>query len=177
MKFLGFCTMFIILTIISPTSNAHSIDELRKTFQLAVESSSVTDKLSSELSKITKPDAVTLAYIASVEALKAKHTWNPMSKLQYMENHKKIMTEAVRKSPNNLEIRYLRFNVQYNVPAYLGYSGNIEEDKKFIIDAFLNKKFDTTNKNLIKEVYAFMIQTKSLSAEEKLKMEKVLRSL
>jgi DNA adenine methylase len=43
--------------------------------------------------------------------------------------------------------------------------------------AFLNKKFDTTNKKLIQEVYNLMVQTKSVSAEEKLKMEKVLRSL
>jgi hypothetical protein len=177
MNFFRVCSMLFLISILTQTSTAHSIEEVRKKFQLAIESSTLTNTLSSELNKVSNPDPVLLAYIASLEALKAKHSWSPISKLQYMEAHKKVMNDAVRKSPNNLEIRYLRFNIQYSVPSYLGYSSNLEEDKKFIIQAFLNKKFDTTNKKLIQEVYNLMVQTKSVSAEEKLKMEKVLRSL
>lgn len=177
MKFIKFIGMLLLLILIDSETNAHSIEEIRNTFQKAIESSTITDKLSSELNKIKKPDPLILAYIASVEALKAKHSWSPMSKLQYMESYKKLMNDAVSKSPSNLEIRYLRFNIQKSVPSYLGYSANLSEDQKFIVDAFIHKKFDTNNKKLIKEVYDFMVQTKSVSAEEKLKMEKVLRSL
>lgn len=156
---------------------ALNIDEIRKTFQFAVESSTITDKLSADLKKITKPDPLTLAYIASVEALKAKHSWNPFSKNEYMKSFEKKMNDAVNRMPDNMEIRYLRYNIQFNVPSYLGFSSNLEEDRKRIIDLFLNKKFASTNKKLITEVYTFLVQSKSVSSDEKLKMEKVLRSL
>jgi len=167
--------MFMVMTSIQ--SYAHSIDEIRKTFQLAIENESITNKLSSDLKKITKPDPLILAYIASVEALKAKHTWNPFSKHEYMKSFGKMMNEAVSKMPENIEIRYLRYNIEFNVPSYLGYSPNLEEDRKHIIDLFLKKKFTSSSKKLITDVYTFMVQSKSVSADEKLKMEKVLRSL
>ncbi len=170
--------VFLILFFVNISiSNAHSIDEIRKTFQLAIDNSSITEKLSSDLKKISKPDALTQAYIASLEALKAKHAWNPFSKHEYMKSFGKMMNDAVNKMPENIEIRYLRYNIEYNVPSYLGYSPNLEEDRKHIIDLFLKKKFTSGNKKLITEVYTFMVQSKSVNADEKLKMEKVLRSL
>ncbi len=177
MKFvLNFMLMLLMVTT-SNFAESHSIDEIRDKFQKAIDNSSMTDKLSMELNKIQKPEPLVLAYIASLEALKAKHSWSPMSKLQYMESHKKMMNEAVRKLPNSMEIRYLRYNIQRSVPSYLGYSQNLAEDKKFIIEAFINKKFDSKNKKLIREVYDYMVQSNSLTPEEKLKMEKVLKSL
>lgn len=174
--FLKFMLMLLMVTTTN-FAESHSIDEIRDKFQKAIVNSSMTDKLSMELNKIQKPEPLVLAYIASLEALKAKHSWSPMSKLQYMESHKKMMNDAVRKSPNSMEIRYLRYNIQRSVPSYLGYSPNLAEDKKFIIEAFINKKFDTNNKKLIKEVFDYMVQSNSLTSEEKLKMEKVLKSL
>lgn len=169
--------ILILFFINISMSNAHSIDEIRKTFQLAIDNSSITEKLSSDLKKINKPDALTQAYIASLEALKAKHAWSPISKHQYMKSFEQIINDAIKRSPENMEIRYLRYNVQYRVPSYLGYSENLVEDRKFIVDSFLKKNFATNNKSLIYEVYSFMVTSKSVSPEEKLKMEKVLRSL
>lgn len=169
--------LVLILMLNTLISEATSLDEIRKSFRTAIESSTATEKLSSDLNKIKKPDAVVLAYKASVEALKAKHAWSPFSKLQYMESHRKLMDHAVQLMPENMEIRYLRYNIQYNVPSYLGYSSNLLEDKKFIVDAFIQKKFNTNNKTLINDVYTFMVKSNSVNADEKLKMEKVLRSL
>lgn len=169
--------LVLILMLNSLISEATSIDEIRKSYRTAIESSTATEKLSSDLNKIKKPDPIILAYKASVEALKAKHAWSPFTKLQYMESHKKLMDHAVQLMPENMEIRYLRYNIQYNVPSYLGFSNNLNEDKKFIIDAFIHKKFNTANKVLINDVYTFMVKTKSVNADEKLKMEKVLKSL
>ncbi len=171
--------VMLMLLMVSSThfAESHSIDEIRDKFQKAIDNSNMTDKLSMELNKIQKPEPLVLAYIASLEALKAKHSWSPVSKLQYMESHKRMMNDAVRKSPNSMEIRYLRYNIQRSVPSYLGYSKNLAEDKMFIVDAFINKKFDSKNKKLIKEVYDYMVQSNSLTPEEKLKMGKVLKSL
>lgn len=175
MKLIRVFLMLFIMNI--GITYAHTIDEIRKTFQLAINNSNITEKLSSDLKKISKPDALTQAYIASLEALKAKHAWNPFTKHQYMKSFGDMMNNAVNRMPENMEIRYLRYNIQYNVPSYLGYSSNLEEDRKFIVNSFLKKNFSTTNKKLITEVYTFMVSSNSVSPEEKIKMEKVLRSL
>lgn len=177
MIFLRSCLFILILTVITSSTQAHSIDEIRKNYQLAVYSSSITDKLSLDLKKITKPDALTLAYIASLEALKAKHSWNPYVKLQYMSAYEKLMNDAIKKMPENMEIRFLRYAIQYNTPSFLGFSKNLNEDKTIIVDAFLKRKFVSLNKVLISDVYHFMVETKSITNEEKLKMEKVLKNL
>ncbi len=171
--------LILIVFIISMTKGleASSIDEIRKSYIKAVEDPSLTERLSSELKKISKPDAITLAYIGSLEALKAKHSWNPYQKLSYMAEFDRIMNEAVRRMPENMEIRFLRYTIQYNTPSFLGYSKNIDEDKKVIIDSFIKKKFVTSNKVLITDVYKFMVETKSVSVDEKVKMDKVIRGL
>ncbi len=177
MKFFRICILLLLLKAFASNTQAHSIDDIRKNYQLAVYNATIAEKLSSELNKIKKPDALTLAYIASLEAIKAKHSWNPYSKLQYMTAFENRMNDAVKIMPENLEIRFLRYTIQYNTPSFLGFSDNLVEDKMFIVDAFLKKKFVTFNKVLITNVYHFMVQTNSITTDEKLKMEKVIRSL
>lgn len=176
MKRVCLLVMIFMLAIMNGYAT-HSIDEIRKSYIKAVDNPSIAERLSTELKKIAKPDALTLAYIGSLEALKAKHTWNPYQKLSYMEEFNRIINEAIKRMPDNLEIRFLRYTIQYHTPSFLGYSKNLEEDKRVIIDNFVKKKFMTSNKSLITDVYQFMVETKSLSAEEKIKMEKVVRSL
>ena len=59
MNFFRICSMLFLLSIVTQTSTAHSIEEVRKKFQLAIESSSLTNTLSSELNI---SDHVCLAY-------------------------------------------------------------------------------------------------------------------
>lgn len=176
MKLIRQALLFLLL-IYNTSVWANSIDEIRNKFRSAIESPANTEKLGEYLSKINKSDPIVLAYSAAVEALKAKHDWNPIAKRKYMTLYEKQMNEAVRRMPNNMEIRYLRYSIQYNVPSYLGYSNNLSEDKKIIIDSFINKKFTSSNKNLIMDVYAFMLETKSVTTSEKIKMDKVIKSL
>lgn len=177
MRFFLIFLVLISLNLFTSNSQAHTIEEIRKNYQLAVYDANKTEKLSIELNKIANPDALTLAYIASVEALKAKHAWNPYTKLQCLTTYERLMSTAIKKMPENMEIRFLRYTIQYNTPSFLGFSKNLNEDKAIIVDAFLKKKFITLNKILISDVYHFLVETKSISNEEKLQMQKVLKSL
>lgn len=176
MKFLLRVIFFLTMFYCS-SAFSNSIDEIRNKFRSAIESPSNTDKLSDYLTKVNKSDPIVLAYSAAVEALKAKHDWNPIAKRKYMSSYEVQINEAIRRMPNNMEIRYLRYSIQLNVPSYLGYSNNLAEDKKIIVDAFINKRFTSTNKNLILDVYHFMLESKSVTAAEKLKMDRVIKTL
>lgn len=176
MKFFVLVAVLVMNTLLA-ISSVNSIDDIRKKYQLAVYDSKVANALSDKLSKIDNPDALTLAYKACTEALKAKHAWNPYNKLDYMNSFDKIITEAVLKSSDDIEIRFLRYSVQLNVPKYLGLSKNLVEDKSMIVSLFLQKKFKNKDKVLITEIYQFMLKSKVLSNAEREQMLAVLKSI
>lgn len=176
MKLFSLITVLTMSTLLA-FSSVHSIDDIRKKYQLAVYDSKVANALSDKLNKIEKPDALTLAYKGSTEALKAKHAWNPYTKLEYMNSFDKIINEAVRMSSDDIEIRFLRYSVQLNTPKYLGLSKNMAEDKSMIVNLFLQKKFKNKDKVMLTEIYQFMLKSKVLSDTERVKILDVLKSI
>src|SRR5690606_26062060 len=47
----------------------------------------------------------------------------------------KWIDDAIKKSPNNVEVRLIRLSVQENLPKMFKYNTHIESDRKFIKDA------------------------------------------
>ncbi|MBC7557664.1 MAG: hypothetical protein H7195_11965 [Chryseobacterium sp.] len=76
------------------------------------------------------------AYIGIGNLFMAKHTGNVFSKMSYFTDGKGYLDSAISKSPGSLEIRFLRYTTQVEMPSFLGYNKNISEDKKFILDHY-----------------------------------------
>lgn len=89
-------------------------------------------------------------YTGMCYMLKAKFAWNPYSKLSYFFKGKNYLEDAILTSTSSVELRFLRFSVQTNVPAILNYSGKIEEDKKIILGGYA-AILDSDLKRRIKE--------------------------
>jgi len=49
-----------------------------------------------------------------------------------------MLEEAVKKDPNNVEIRLMRLISQEKTPSFLGYDKNIETDRNFILKNYKN---------------------------------------
>lgn len=92
---------------------------------------------------------VFMGYKASATMMMARFASNPFSKLSYFNKGKKMLEKAVKAAPNNIEIRSLRFLVQSNVPSFLGYTADIENDKAFIISNAYLVKDEELKKNII----------------------------
>ena len=174
MKTLLFSVLFLMSNI--TYSQAYNIDQLRKDYIEAISNSDKADELCHELSAIKNPDALLLAYLGSAQAIRAKHAWNPVNKLSYLKQGFKTMDKAVAKDPNQLEVRFLRFSLQFYVPTFLGYSKNIDTDKVKIID--LIRKNDVVDlkvdKKILKDMVNFMIDSKKCSPNEVTTLKKVL---
>ncbi len=99
--------------------------------------------------------------------IKANFDFNPYYKLSYFVKGKGLLDAAIETAPKDVELRFLRFCVQTNAPVFLGYRGEIAEDKKVIISNY-SMIDDTDLKNRIKE---FMVNSKSCSKEEKLQFK------
>ena len=165
---------FIIL--LPFTLKADYLDQVRKDYIAAIENSDKADKLCTQLEKIKNPTALEMAYLGSVQAIKAKHAWNPVNKMSYLGKGFDTINSAVAKDPNNLEVRFLRFSLQYYVPAFLGYSKNLMTDKNKIVNII--KTTEPINldieKKILKDMIGFMVDSKKCTPQEIDVLKKVL---
>lgn len=95
--------------------------------------------------------------------IKANFAFNPYNKLSYFIKGKNLLDEAISSDSKNIELRFLRFSVQTNAPAFLGYSGKINEDKKEIMLAY----HQLTDEDLKTRIKKFMNESSSVSKAEK----------
>lgn len=142
------------------------LQSIRKAMVLAVDNHRVTDSLFKKIQAFKSKDGLILGYLATLEALKAKHSWNPYSKLKHISQASKWMQEAVNADPENVEIRFMRFSMQHFTPSFLGYSKNLEEDKGVILALYERKKFSAAQPELIASIARFMIQSKRCTLAE-----------
>jgi hypothetical protein len=168
MKFRFLLHIFIFL---SAHSNAEPVlfDEFKNikvAVHRAIESSHVTDSLYQALRSRSSENPLVVAYIGTLEALKAKHSWNPYNKIKFVSLSQKTMKRAVDQDPNNLEIRFMRFSIQHHTPAFLGFSKDLEEDRKAIYRQFKNRKFGLADTDLIRNMATFMIKSDRCLNEE-----------
>src|SRR4051812_17303034 len=119
MKHIAFCILLLIAftNSYSETVSKEEIIDIKKAMIRAVESSSATDSLYSKLISKKSKNALIIAYVGTLEALKAKHSWNPYNKMKYVAQSRSTMKISVDKEPNNLEIRFMRFSIQHYTPS------------------------------------------------------------
>ncbi|MEN9369735.1 MAG: hypothetical protein RI952_600, partial [Bacteroidota bacterium] len=125
--------LILMMAMFSISMANGNIELARKEFKNAVYNDKLTNQLCEVLISSKQQDALTQAYIAYFTALKAKHVSNPYAKIEYVRNFDRTIKKAIELAPDNLEIRFLRFSVQDNIPLYLGFSKELDIDKKIIV--------------------------------------------
>ncbi|MFA6261387.1 MAG: hypothetical protein WC760_07965 [Bacteroidia bacterium] len=108
---------------------ALTLNEIRHTFRTAVDSETNARHLIIYTGSSTP---LRLGYTGAATILMAKHTLNPMAKLNYFENGKALLELAIQREPGNMELRFLRYCIQSNIPALLAYHQNKDEDYRSI---------------------------------------------
>lgn len=167
MKKAIFFVLFLFVANLSD-SFSYDIDKIRRNYIEGVSSEKAASKLYEELKNIEQPSPLILAYLGSSDALRAKHSWNPVNKLAYLKKGCKILNKAVTLSPNQIEIRFLRFSLEHYLPDFLGYSQHLAEDRKKLIELakqkeVVKKQIDQT---ILKNIIKFLIESKRCTAEE-----------
>lgn len=76
--------------------------------------------------------AIAKAYTAAMVLMKSRFVKSPIKKFQNFKKGKKALNQIIDKNPENIEFRYIRYGFQKNIPKFLGYNSNIEEDLNFI---------------------------------------------
>jgi len=142
------------------------LKQLRQKVVLALNSSKTTDSLYTALDKVSNKPPVYVAYLGILDGLKAKHSWNPYSKLKYLSTAEKVLKQAADSDPHNIEIRFLRFSIEHNVPGFLGYNKNLAADRDEMIHQLNDRNYGTANRPLTIQIIKFLIDSKQCTAAE-----------
>ena len=120
--------------------NAQSLVEFRGYLQKGESSEEVSKTLisKSKTAYETTKKPIYEAFWAVGNFFMAKHAVNPISKYSYFNRGKKLLEDAVKKEPNSLEIRMMRYISQEKTPKFLGYNENMKSDKEFILKNYKN---------------------------------------
>ncbi|MFP5081811.1 hypothetical protein [Pedobacter sp. JCM 36344] len=144
-KFLFITT--ILMGMIS--KNEPKVEVVRSLFYEAASNKSAAEKFSRALSEVDNNSSpVLLCYKGVAEMILAKHVFNPFNKLEKFRNGKILIEESIVRDPEDLELRFLRFSIQSNLPGFLGYDEEIFIDKTKLINGYSTIK-DTELKSRI----------------------------
>ena len=129
--------LILILSVLmlsrNPAATQLSLPELRQLYLEAVESEVKTQQFMNYMNSINHDDPLMHGYFASAQALVSKHASKPSDKLKNIRLAAQSFEAAISKNPKDAELRFLRFSVQHNLPRFLGFSGDLNDDLEVIL--------------------------------------------
>ncbi|MFD0795006.1 hypothetical protein ACFQZX_15395 [Mucilaginibacter litoreus] len=175
----------LTILLITTLSTAFTTDDavqpnlhhIRKLLVTALDSKKVTDSLYNNLTSIKDRHPLINGYIGTLQALKAKHAWNPYYKIKHLNDSEKTFKEAVSHDPHNIEIRFMRFSIEHNVPGFLGFNKNLVTDRQEMVRQIENKNYSSADKALVKTIIDFLIESKRCTPAENNMLKQTLSAL
>jgi len=141
------------------------INEVRLLYKNASKNSRKCDELYSKLDvKEVEQHPVLLGYKGAAQAIRAKHSFFPHLKYARFREAMQILDRAIIKDEHNVELRFLRFTIQSNSPAFFNYRGQIQEDKKIITEALPQI---TDDEGLIEAISTALLESDTATRADK----------
>lgn len=134
----------------------HNPVALRRQYEQAAANKEAGEKFYNQLHDYKGQDALVLGYKAASEAIKARDA-SMLNKLTYVQQAAQTFEQAVALDPANAEIRFLRFSVESNLPAFLGLSKHVDEDKAFLLTAALQHPRSGLDEEAFRTVRGFLV--------------------
>lgn len=163
----------------SPTFSIHPVSSspyhpaiLRRHYELAAADKAAGEKFYQLLVDYKDRDALVLAYKGASEAIRARDA-SMFNKLTYVQDAAKTFEQAVSIDPQNPEIRFLRFSVESNLPAFLGLSKHVDEDKEMLLTAALSHPKSGLDVEAFRTMRDFLVERGHVSEGDAQRLSKV----
>jgi hypothetical protein len=162
------CVVVAMLFYVLPGwASVGDVLELRKLYYQSYKDKTAADRLYKETRAYDAKQPKMLGYKAVASMMMCNYITNPYTRVKYFYAGKGDLEKAIKVSPADVELRYLRYAVQENVPGVLNYSGSMNEDRRIIV-AYLN---DAANREKDPDLHArimkYMLNSKTVPAETK----------
>jgi hypothetical protein len=135
--------------------------EARQNLPLAFKNEAASIDLYNKLQAVKNPDPLLKGYVGASSVARSRHA-PLLEKKDFLKKGTTILEEAIKEKPNTLELIFLRLTIQVNLPSFLGYNDNIDEDKAFVI-----RNYDTAPPQLRERIVRFVQKNEEFTAEEK----------
>ena len=135
---------------------------LRRHYEQAAADKAAGEKFYKLLADYKDQDALVLGYKAAAEAIRARDA-SMFNKLTYVQDAARTFEQAVGLDPKNPEIRFLRFSVESNLPAFLGLSKHVDEDKQLLLSAALGHPKSGLDAESFRTVRDFLVKRSHVS--------------
>ncbi len=112
--------------------------------------------------------ALLQGYLASCLMAEASYLSNPFSKIKHFNKGKELLEMAIQSYPNQIELHYIRYTIQKNVPSILNYNAALDKDKVFLIEHAASLKKEDVE--LYQKIKVFLEAHAKLNAHEQLKL-------
>lgn len=180
-----FLSFFMIPAFAGESANTADIDAstknyIRQTFYAGVESEAKAEELFNYIEKnfgkkLSKMSPFVAAYYGGSETLLAKHAGNPFTKLDLLNAGLDKIAYALKKLPNSLEIRFMRFSILHYLPFFLGHDKEREDDLAVIYDLLLKKDYSELDKKTQEGVIKFVLESDRLEKNKRPKLQSLLK--
>lgn len=159
-------TTIVFLFPVLVHSQEINLDSLRKDYYEVIHDASLTDTFFTKVYGTKDSSAIVEAYRGAAWALRAKVAWNPMAKLSYLKKSQKALEVSIGKDSSNLEIRFIRYSIQFHLPGYLGMSNDMEEDFSLIKTNLINYASPDLPSDIAQFIVKFVIDSGQCTDEE-----------
>jgi len=150
--------------------NIAALDKVRAAF-MKIADDKTAQKQIQELAATMAPSAVLNAYLGFVLAMQASTIFNPIKKLgRFLTATKKIDT-AAKKEPLNLEIRFIRYILQSNPPAMIGYNQYLKADLAVIVEQLSKGAYTEDLEAWVQPIINEVYPSQYLSSEQKTQLD------
>lgn len=166
--------MFLLFKSVCAHAHQPGIIELRDMYYAAYRDKAAAEEFYAVTAGKNLHIATLPGYKAVASIMMCNHVMNPYSRLKYFYSGKSQLEKAITASPGSVELRYLRFAVQCNVPGILNYSGQINEDRAILITYLLSKENKTADPDLYKRIGKYMMSSKDVPDTDKKKIKDII---
>ena len=161
----------IFLVVFNFSSTISGLDTIRNDFP-NINSLEQAERSLKELEK--NEDITSKGYYAAMLFMKSKYVKFPLTKLKYFKKGKLLLDDLAFNHQNNIEIRYIRFLLQSEMPNFLGYNKNLEEDYLMIIEGV--EPFNL-NRNFKLKMLNNMLGSKNITDKKTQKIKQLINIL
>jgi hypothetical protein len=160
--------IMLICSSMSCLAATPSLTEVRLLYQKAAVTENSCKYLIGLLAPYNEKNSPLLSgYKAGATMMMARYVFSPFNKLSYFNKGKKMMEKAIEADKENVELRFLRFGVQTNIPFFLGYKNDIQTDKLFLLQS-ISQLSDASLKRFM---VAYLNESGELTYIEKQKLK------
>ncbi len=148
-------------------SQSVTLEDARKIYSESMDNKATCEAAYQKFSTVKNTgNPLLTGYKGAIAVAMSKHGKGAKEKLGYFNEGKKLIESSVLEDSKNVELRFVRFTIQTNVPPALKYNKEIAADKKFIIENLTGVK----NSGVRSRIKDYLLQSKDVSTEEKQKI-------